>query len=258
MSGADIKLYQRMRGIYWGLLGVGVFGLPVALMLALTIPSQLKIFSDATIESIGGTQQLATTGFGIAGLLGLVAAVVMGATAGSVDLQRGVLRDLVLTGRSRPRIVIGRLLAVVVMLVVVLAASFGLTAILAAALAPVSTSADWETVARSAAQFLPSIAYTVPFAAGIALLVGSRGPAIAVYFVFSLLVDNVLAAIPKVGDAWQHVSLSRADQQLQAWITGGDPFFDTDRDVWQAAVVLAGWGIATFVVGLIRFSRRDL
>lgn len=258
MSGADFTLYRRMRGVFWGLLVIGVVALPIAVLLAMTVPAQLEIFAPSTIDSIGNTEAVASVGFGLGGVLALIAAVILGSTAGSVDLQRGVLRDLILTGRSRPRIVLGRLLAAFAWLVLAVLVSYASTVAIAWALAPISSNPDWEAIARIGGQFLPGLTYTVPLAAGIALMVGSRGPAIAIYFVFALVIDNVLVAVPKVGEWWQHVSLSQADQQVVARIVGESGGALQDRPLWQAMLVLAAWALGALVIGLVRLGRRDL
>jgi len=256
MSGADLILYRRMRGIFWGLLVIGVVGLSTALVLGITIPSQLELYSSDVIDEVGRPGEVMAAGFALAGVVASIGAVVLGATAGSVDLQRGVLRDLVLAGRSRLRIVLGRLVAATVWLLLALAVSFAITIAVAMTLAPVDADPDWARIAREGAQYLPGIAYTLPFAAGVAMLVGSRGPAIAVFFVVSLIIDNVLVAIPKVGEWWEEVSLTQADLQVSDWVRDAGGSFD--RPDWQAAVVLVGWAVIPFTLGVVRLTRRDL
>jgi ABC-type transport system involved in multi-copper enzyme maturation permease subunit len=261
MTLASLALYRRMRGIWWGLLVGGVIVLPSALVLALTVPARLGIFSDTTIDSIGPIQTTIASAMGLAGVLGLIASVVLGSTAGSVDLQRGVLRDLVLAGSHRWQVVGSRVLAAYVLM----SGAVLVSGVLAVGLGYVTggdsvDDIDWEELARGGAQFLPGMSYTLPFAAGVAMLVGSRGPAIAVYFVFSLLIDNILVGIPTVGEWWQHVSMSVADQQVVAAILGGESFGGSvvDRPTWQAVAVLAAWAIGALGAGLVRLTRRDL
>lgn len=256
MSGADLILYRRMRGIFDGLLIVGVVLVPAIFALGMTIAAQLGWFSDELTREVGRPAEVFKGGFAISGVIASIGAVIIGATAGSVDLQRGVLRDLVLAGRSRTRIVLGRLAGGATWLLPALAVAYAIIVVIGLTLAPIDESPDWEHVARGAAQYFMGVAYTLPFAAGIAMLVGSRGPAIAVYFAVTFIVDGVLTAIPEVGDLWAHVSLMRADQQVvQALLEEPLPY---EQSVLASALVLAGWATIPFAAGLVRLSRRDL
>jgi ABC-type transport system involved in multi-copper enzyme maturation permease subunit len=256
VSGADLLLYRRMRGVFWGLLLVGVIVLPIMLALGIAIAAQLELFPEDAMDEAGRPSGVFAAGFGVAGLVASIAAVVLGATAGSVDLQRGVLRDLVLAGRTRVRIVLGRLAAAAAWLLLAIVISFGLTILIGVLLAPISGVDDWGEVARDGARYLVSVAYALPFAAGVALLIGSRGPAIAVYFAVTFLIDGVISIIPKLGDYWQHVSLIRADQQVVQWLL--EEPVPYDWPVWQSALVLVGWAVIPLAAGLVRLTRRDL
>lgn len=259
MSRADLLLFRRMRGIFWGLLVVGMLVLPVLLVLGITIPAHLDLLPAEFVRDNGEPAKVFLSGFSLALFVGSIAAVVLGATAGSIDHQRGVLRDLVVAGLPRWRIVLGRLLAAIAWLVVALAGSFAAVLALSALLAPLDVGIDWDEVRRQTLQAAPSLAYTVPFAAGVALLIGSRGPAIAVFFVVALVIDNVLTVIPEVGDWWTHVSLNQADQQVRTAIladSGLGP--SSDRPLWGAVLVLAAWAVLPLVAGIVRLGRRDL
>lgn len=256
MTRADLLLYRRMRGVFWGLLVVGVVVLPLLLALGIAIAAQLDLFPREAMDEAGRPTAVFGAGFGFAGLLASIAAVVLGATAGSVDLQRGVLRDLVLAGRSRVRIVLGRLAGAATWLLVALALSFALTLVIGLLLSPIGGVDDWEQVGRDAARYWIGLAYTLPFAAGVALLIGSRGPAIAVFFAVTFIVDGIISIIPKFGDYWQHVSLIRADQQVVQAVLG-EPL-PYDWPVWNSVLVLVGWSVLPLAAGLVRLTRRDL
>jgi ABC-type transport system involved in multi-copper enzyme maturation permease subunit len=256
MSRADLVLYRRMRGIFWGLLVVGMVILPTLMILGLAIPAHAGMFPDQFVAENLEATKLFSSGFSVAAAIGSIAAVVLGATAGSVDHQRGVLRDLVLTGRPRWRIVVGRLLGAFAWLVGALLVAFAISLAGGALLSPLEPALDMEEVTRFALQVLPGIALSIPLAAGVALLIGSRGPAIAVYFVVALVIDNVLSVIPKLGEWWREVSLTQSNERLGSWIADTPSF--SEQELWQAVVVLAGWAIIPFVAGVVRLTRRDL
>ena len=263
MSGADLRLFRRMRGIWWGLLVVGVVGFPMIALLVLTIPAQLGMYSQATLDDVGGPMSVIEGAFGTMSFVASLAAVILGATVGSVDYQRGVLRDLVLAGRPRWRIVVGRFLAAGAWLVVAIAASAAVVLLIALTLSPNEGPVVWGDVARLGLAYVPGLVAMMAFASGIAMLVGGRGPAIAIALVFSLIIDNVLSALPKVGDWWREVSMALAEVQVQDWIrdgagTMGDLGGEAERSGPAALVVLVAWALLAFVVGTVRLSRRDL
>src|SRR5690606_414939 len=101
---ADFVLYRRMRGVFWGVLVALVIGLPALVVIGVTTPANAEWADASYAREIGGPQNVFELGFVLASFAATFAAVMLGATAGSVDHQRGVLRDLVLTGR--PRVVI--------------------------------------------------------------------------------------------------------------------------------------------------------
>ncbi|MCW2923014.1 MAG: hypothetical protein JWM98_418 [Thermoleophilia bacterium] len=254
---ADLLLYRRMRGVFWGLLVGGVLGVTTLFMLAVTVPAQLGWYADQTVRDLGGPASVAGGGFSILAIVATLAVVILGATAGSVDHQRGVLRDLVLAGRSRQRIVLGRVAGAAVLAAVVLAVGAAIVVSCAVAMPPVDSSVNWGRIAHEGLAYVPTLGATLLFSTGVALLVGSRGPAIAIYFVVSLLIDNVLRSLPTIGEWWEHVSYSAADNQVHQWIrTSGEETFD--RSGWLALVVLVAWGVVALAAGLARLSRRDL
>ena len=252
---ADLRLYHRMRGLFWGMLVFGMVLLPTIIVLILLVPSHLELYDEQTIADIGRPGAAIGAGLGMLGIAALIGSLIFGATAGSVDLQRGVIRDLVLAGRPRWRIILGRTIAAAAWVFAALAVSIGLVIATSLLLTPLDDAVSWERVLREGLQFLPGVLYTLPFAAGVAMIIGSRGPAIAVFFVIALLVDNILVALPKVGEWWEEVSLSMADQRMTAWILEEG---DTEQSMNHAIAVLVGWAVIPFVLGLIRLTRRDL
>lgn len=149
-----------------------------------------------------------------------------------------------------------RLLGGALWLLLALSIAYALIVLIGLSLAPIDGPPDWERVARGAAQYFIGVAYTLPFAAGVAMLVGSRGPAIAVFFVVTFIVDGVLMALPEIGELWEHVSLMRADQQVvQAILQEPLPF---EQSATASAFVIVGWAVVPFIAGLVRLSRRDL
>jgi hypothetical protein len=255
---ADLVLFRRMRGLFWGALVTAVVGLPLLLVLGMTVAARLATSSDFAGQ-IGGPAEVLVGGLGTLVLTASIAGVLFGTTAGSVDHQRGVLRDLVLAGRSAITIVLRRLLAAGAWMLGAVVATSALLMLVAVVLAPEDGSLDMERALREVASILPGLAATLMFGAALALLLGSRGPAIAVYFVFSFIVDGVLLVIPKVGDWWAHASFAAAEQQVASWI-GRDSFEApmAEHSNGVALAILLAWAVVPLAAGLWRISNRDL
>ncbi|MBC7459813.1 MAG: ABC transporter permease subunit [Thermoleophilia bacterium] len=249
----DLVLFRYMRGLFWACI-VSIMLLATPLVVLVTgITLQFTGPTSATYQEIGTTYDLTSFGLGMLILVSPIVALLFGTTAGSIDHQSGVLRDLVLTGRSRIGIVLRRIGAAAVWVFGSAIAALMLIFVIALVLAP----ADGPLRLGDLAQLLGPLAIVLTTAlllgAGLALLIGSRGPAIGAFFVFELVIDNILQAIPKVGDVWTHVSLGRAVAELIASIDA-----TIDRPVWQPVIVLVGWCVVPLALGIWRLSRREL
>jgi hypothetical protein len=263
---ADLMLFRRMRGVFWGALVAVAIIVPCVIVFLLALTAAIKIASEQTLDEIGGPTLICLFGLELLATFAVISAALIGATAGSVDHQRGVLRDLVVAGRA-PAVIAGRrtIAGVIWLLAAVLVATIGMMLLSLIAM-PATGSLDVGEVLTHLVRKIPGLLATTGIAAGAALLIGSRGPAIAVYFVFSLVVDNILRVLPKVGDYWVHVSYREAAAQVQQWM--GTPLLESDDPTFQlqtfensnevALIVFLAWPIGLLLAGLVRISRREL
>jgi hypothetical protein len=256
---ADLVLYRRMRGMFWGGLVAVVIGLPALIFLGIGIFAAVSDLPEHNIHDLGGPTNFFEGGLSTLILLSSVVALLIGATAGSVDHQRGVLRDLVLTGRPRVVIALRRVAGAITWILIALAASIAVLTIIALALAPDTGGMDWSRWGRDVLAVLPQVLAALLMGAGFALIIGSRGTAVIVYFVIALFVDNILVAIPKVGDWWEHVSLNVAEQrglhQIAPQMNAGTDGGNSTAIAW---LVYVAWATIPLLAGLIRLERRDL
>jgi len=257
MTSADMVLFRKSRGLFWGALVAVVIGLPVVIVSILVVPSALGMYSAATQAEVGTATKVIVDGVGFLTIFGAIVAILLGATAGSVDHQRGVIRDLVLAGRPRWRIVLGRLLAASAWLIIAVAVCIALLVVLAITMAPVDGDMDWGEIGRTVAALGPWLLTALVFGSGIAMLIGTRGPAIGIYLAFVFILDQILVVIPKIGPVWEHMSYFLAQGQTIEWIsgTGGTGFAHSNT---VALLVLIAWGVIPFTLGVIRLSNRDL
>lgn len=256
---ADLILYRRMRGMFWGGLVVFTVALAPLILLGIGLFAAARDLDPSTIRDLGGPTVFFEGGAGTLSLIGLIVGLLMGATAGSVDAQRGVLRDLVLTGRSRTVIALRRIAGAVTWMVIALAISIALITMVALWLAPDTGGMDWGEWTDNVLVLGPQTLAALLMGAGIALLVGSRGPAVIVYFVLALFVDNILTVIPKVGEWWEHVSFNVAQGQVLGEIapnTNGGT--EAVNSLTVAILLYVAWATIPVIAGLIRLERRDL
>ncbi|MCW2955539.1 MAG: hypothetical protein JWO69_408 [Thermoleophilia bacterium] len=245
----DLLLFRRMRGMFWGGLAFGIVGIVTAIMLPVTL--------FANEAEVGSADLVFEAGIGILMFPAIFVAVLMGATAGSVDYQHGVLRDLVLTGRRRVAVPLRRLAAAATWQFIFAAIAVGVVTLVAVTLAPVGGGLDVEEALRLVASLVPLFVAALAFGAGVALLVGSRGPAIGIFFLFTLVIDTVLLVLPKVGEWWEHVSFAIAFFQTSEWVGGTTSEQYANSNV-VGALVLAAWTLVPLALGLVRYQRRDL
>jgi ABC-type transport system involved in multi-copper enzyme maturation permease subunit len=191
------------------------------------------------------------------GLATSVGAIVLGAWMMGVEYGSKTLRRALSADPSRLRLLLCKLGVVLGMVTVV-------TLVLTAVAAPVfSTIADAhgesmpiaDTLQYGVAALFNNLVYaTVAFA--LALLTRSMAGGMAVALVFAFVIDNLLSAIPVVGD----YALSAAIFDLMRAIAGsnlGDVGAD-DPSVLAALGVTAVWVATLLGASVTRFTRTDI
>ena len=150
------------------------------------------------------------TATGILTLIAAVAGAIFGATAGGADIESGVFRDLVATGRSRTALFFSRVPAAWIL-------TLGMLAVAVVASALLSSPSLGE-FCRGGASVLVSGALTAAVCVGLAALTGKSGPVMGIVLAFQLGVAPLLAQLDVLGDArWRSPrSRSRASTAPRA------------------------------------------
>jgi hypothetical protein len=191
---ADVLKLRRRRGM-------------ISLALLGTLGSMLIGFTVLVIQHGGNPAK-----YGPAGGLGnyqgaidflsvmcLIAGAIIGATAGTQDLESGVFRDLAATGRSRMALFGSRVFGAwaVGLPIAAVAAAVAATGsiVLAGSLAAPSAGA----LAAGTALALTSMALSAALGVGVAALVGSRGPVIGIMLAVQLAVVPILQQLGFLG-----------------------------------------------------------
>ena len=176
-------------------------------------------------------------------LSGSVVGVIVGATAGAADIEAGVFRDLVATGRSRLALFFARVPGAWAIVLPALTAALALAAVL--------STPSASDIGLGAAQVLTAGALTAAVCVGLAALTGSRGTIIGLALAFQLGVSPLLAQVDALGDARFGIP-----QVAIAKIGGsaGDLAFTVPVAI---AIVLA-WAAAALAAGAWRSNTQEI
>ena len=187
--------------------------------------------------------------------MALVVGTIIGATAGTQDIESGVFRDLAATGRSRTGAVrvtrrrrLGRRAADPRGSPAVLAAA-GCVALAGSLAAPGAGA-----IAAGTAGVLAAGALSAAIAVGVSALVGSRGPVIGIMLAFYLAVQNLLLAMGFLGGARQIVP-DVAHPRGSA--TSRRPRTCTSA-LGAAILVVIAWSAAALGLGAWRTRTREI
>jgi hypothetical protein len=175
-------------------------------------------------------------------MAGSVAGAIVGATAGAADIEAGVFRDLVATGRSRLALFFARVPGAWAIVLPMLA--------LAVALAAVVDSAPSDDIVAGTAQVLIAGALTSAVCVGLAALTGSRGTVIGLALAFQLGVSPLLAQVEAIGDfryGIPSVAIAR--------IGGVD---ELELALATAIAIVLAWAAAALAAGAWRSATQEI
>jgi len=250
---ADLLKLRRRRGLVavTALLTIG------ATVVTFGVMEVMHLVDPAKHGPAGGIVNLGHAAFVVAGL-GAVAATIVASSAAVGDLDAGVYRDLVVTGRSRFALYLSRIPAGYLFLLPFVAAAYALTAVATVVLAggkPVpGVGLLWTTGLWTLLEV--SFYYLLSF--GIACLIASRAYTIGIVLAWRLALTPLLASISALGIvrelvpgvALQHLAPVRLGDSIRQ---GPDVAMTTAA----IATVLVVWVVAALVAGAWRDTTRD-
>ena len=203
---------------------------------------------------------------------GFIAAVMLGATAGTGDLTDGMFRHLVITGRSRLALYLARIPAGLSILLSLAAAGFTVAALATAFLSgpqPASVAAALPgDLARSGLWLELDLAIGFTVGLGLGSLMGQRTVPVVLLTVWQIIITPALAdhVLPHLINAQRIVVGVAMDQLKPAVLAGGvvvgptggiQPPALPPMPTWAMAAVIAGWILGWLAIGAWKMTTRD-
>jgi hypothetical protein len=184
-------------------------------------------------------------------LLGAVVGVIVGGTAGAADIESGVFRDLVATGRSRMALYGARVTGALAIVLPMLLLAIGFEAAWCTILAGSQPAPDAQHLLSGIASVLAAGTFGVAACVGLAALLGSRGPVIGVALTFQLAISPLLAQIDALG---------AGRRAIPAIAVGriGDGSVLAGYSLALAIVVLIAWTAALLAAGAWRTRTQEI
>ena len=255
LVGAEFLKLRRRLGLVS--LALGLIVVPALIMLLVT--------GDGG-DGRGGMRSFADQ-FGVVATLTVICGILVGATSGTADVSSGVFRDLVVTGRSRLDLYAARVPAGLALVLLAAALGFALvvaTAYLSAGSTPTrfdhfeqfGTGAPEASVLVEAGLWLALVgAVSFGLAFGIASVVGTPGPSIAVLLGLWLVVTPLAQSFDPDGWLFDSLVLAGLDRVMPESLRVGDPA--TQMSLAAGIVVVWAWTSLPLVAGAWRTLTRD-
>jgi len=244
---AEVLKIARRRGLMiWSLiLTVGSVAVTEAILLILHA-------ANPDHHGPAGGETNFTHYAGVLILLGTVAAIMIGSTAGSQDVANGVFRDLVVTGRKRSTLFNVRIPGVLIVFLPMIAIGFALA--LGGSLAFTSglPHPSASVVGGYAAYALALTVINVIMAVGLAAFVSSR-IVVGVLIAWNVIVAPLLAQIGSLGDARKALDTVAA----RSFAPRRFEQQEITMSAVAAVIVLLVWAVAFSRAGRWWTVRRD-
>lgn len=182
----------------------------------------------------------------------VVAAAIIGATAGAADLETGVFRDLAATGRSRLALFASRIFGAWAIVVPIVLGISALTAVAATALAGPLPAPPVSAIVSGTASIVLAGMLSAAVCVGLAALIGSRAPVVTVVLAFELAVTPLLMGIGFLGGARQAIPRAAFDRIANA------PHQSLHLALGTAVLVVIAWASVAFIAGAWRTNTREI
>jgi ABC-type transport system involved in multi-copper enzyme maturation permease subunit len=254
LAGAEFLKVRKRRGLaaLTAMLTVG------AVVIAGIVLAVLHAADPAKYGPAGGLANLANAAY-ILSSLGAVAAVLVGATMGSGDLQAGVFRDLVATGRSRLALFAARIPGGLALLWPLVAVSWAAACAGSVLLAGSHPQPGLAAMIEGGGWVLLAATVSYLMALGLAALAGSRSATVAILLAWQFAVTPLALDVAKLGVLREGLLTAGLDRMIPAGLLPGarPDLVSPHMSVIVAVTVIAAWAVVPLAAGAWRTCTRD-
>jgi ABC-type transport system involved in multi-copper enzyme maturation permease subunit len=187
------------------------------------------------------------------GLMALVVGVIIGATAGTQDIESGVFRDLAATGRSRLALFFARVAGAWAIALPIVALAAGITGAASVAFAGSLAAPGTGALVAGTAAVLAGAALSTAMAVGLSALVGSRGPVIGVLLAFFLAIQTLMVGMSVLGRTRQIIPSLALERIGDLPQTG-----TVQVALGTAILVVIAWAAVALGFGAWRTKTREI
>ncbi|MDP9232582.1 MAG: hypothetical protein M3O73_07425 [Actinomycetota bacterium] len=247
---AELLKLRKRRGLVLVTFALTILPMVVAytVLVALHATEPAKHGPAGGLENFSGSTYLLTQ-------LGVVAAILIGATAGAGDLRAGVFRELVVTGRSRFALFAARVPAGLGLAVAALWAGFAVSAVGATILAGSLEAPGVSLLVETAAWLALVVGLALVLALGVSSAIGSRGTTIGVLVGWQLVLMPFLLPLGTLGSLRELLPAAATERLAPSALFDGSP--TVPMSVSVAIAVLAAWTLVPLAAGAWRTWARD-
>jgi len=219
----------------------------------------LHLTSPAQNGPAGGLSAFTNVTFALSEL-GSIAAILIGASAGAADLDAGVFRNLVSTGRSRLALFGARIPAGLAVLIPIVALAMALASVAAVVLTGSNPAPSVSFMIHSGLWVELDVVMTFFVALGLSSLIGSRSTTVAVLLAVQLVATPIVLQLHQLNGVRQLLlGVPIAELHPVSGLghpgAGDGPGF-TMTGISIAAVLIA-WALIPLAVGAWKTVRRD-
>ncbi len=221
----------------------------------------LTILHSANPEHHGPAGGVANLGNGVSVLilLGSVAAIVVGAACGADDVNSGVFRELVVTGRSRVVLFGARIPGGLLFLLPFTAAAYALSAFVGGLANGYLQAPSTTLLIESGIWVLANAAFYFVIALGLASITASRAYTIGILIAWRTIVSHIIMAIGSLGayrEVVPDIGLVRlAPHAIERYVNDGPTDFHPSLAAAVAVPLL--WLFVWIAAGAWRTATRD-
>jgi hypothetical protein len=247
ISAEVLKLVRRRGLMAWSLLlTVGT------VLIAEIVLIVLHAVNPDHHGPAGGATNLDHTVF-LASGLGNIAAILIGATAGTQDVSNGVFRDLVVTGRKRSTLFNVRVPGALAVFLPILALGLGLAIACSFVFAGGLPNASGSKIAKYVEYSVAITVINVIIAVGLAAFASSR-VVVGVLIAWNAIVSHLLLQISSLGGARKFIDVAAAEHFLPLTNGGGTRIAMSSV---AAVLILLVWALVFTRAGRWWTVRRD-